>query len=132
MSRKDDEGCEYCNQNPDVLNDADKGYAVLWDKVKKQIDRLVAQGMSRDLAVTKALNNWIVWVTGSTICKIRTEQWVIRKFWAIYRDAKGDDVGERVQWTTNELLKLFERKHPEAWKCLTGQDYERKVAGAQR
>jgi len=128
MSKKD-EHCTYCRENPDVLN-RKEGYAVLWPEVKKEIDHLVKKGMGQDLAVTTAINKWIVWVTGSTICKMKSRQFVIKKFWEIYNQSPGNlQLPLKIEWTTKELCQQFRRKYPEAWKCFCGEDYKKKVSG---
>lgn len=121
--------CPYCEKNPDVLNKAE-GYAVMWPEVEKDYQKFIKSGVDPDLALTRAINNWIVWVTGSWICKMKSRQLIIRKFWEFYRRSPGSDTGNKIEWTTKELCKYFQKKYPEAWKCFCGEDYKRKISGA--
>jgi hypothetical protein len=120
--------CPFCEQPTTELQD-EKGYAILWDEVHKKTEEYKAQGMTPQAAAEKAINEFIIWVTGSEICKIKTQAFVRVKFWQMYSSYPDTmTVRDRVEATTKDLCKYFMEKYPNSWKCFCGRtDFEKKV-----
>lgn len=114
-------GCAYCERPSTEIN-TKEGYVVLWDDVQKELDELLRNGMQRDQAVTKSINDHLVYVTGSTICKIKSTHRVIEQFWKFYAEQKEWlSTEERFKGALKETCEYFEKTYPGAWKCFCGR-----------
>jgi len=127
---KQEDGCPHC-ENPATELNVEKGYAVLWDEVHTEMVKLMADGMSADEAFTLAVNKFLTWVTGSDICKVKSQAYILRKFWELFGKNEGvSPLRARVDKTIHDLVEFMKVSYPNAWKCFIGeQDYEKHVKG---
>lgn len=124
----DDFACPHC-ENPNVEVLVEKGYAIVWDDALKDLNEYKKQGMKLEEALTKSINKNMTYITGSDICRVKTESFIKTKFWEIFAsNSKIEPLSKRVDDSIHQLVVYFKEKYPNSWKCFIGEDnYERKV-----